>query len=147
MGTTPSVYIHITPLILSGIVGLVGQSNDSNHYSITLGCYNYPEVYRGTCPLWVSFHILFIFYHLSLIHYMHGPIIHLSKCISVSSYCKQVVRLPSTSEKHIWEHYTKSYTKTSIATSLKCLVMPQTYVNTLNQASLTPLEFNTQTYA
>ena len=26
--------------------------------------------------------------------------------------------------KNIWEHYTKSYTKTSIATSLRCLVVP-----------------------
>ena len=57
MGTALSVYIHTTPLIMSGIVDLVGQSNGLIpllHNSQMLQS----EANRGTCSHWVSVHIL-----------------------------------------------------------------------------------------
>ena len=57
MGTALGVYIHTTPLIMSGIVDLVGQSNGPIpllHNSQILQS----EANRGTCSHWVSVHIL-----------------------------------------------------------------------------------------
>ena len=146
MGTTLGVYIYTTPLIMSGIVDLVGQSNGPIpllHKSQMLQS----EANRETCSHWMSIHVLSVS-NISHSSTVGMAVLSISQCVSQCIHTgKQVVRPPSTLEKHIWEHYTKSYTKTSIATSLKCLVMPQTYINTSNQASLIPLEFNTQTYA
>ena len=146
MGTILGVYIHTTPLILSGIVDLVEQCNGPIpllHNSQMLQS----EANKGTCSHWVSVYILLVS-NISHSSTVGMALLSISQCVSQCVHTgKQVVRPPSTLEKHIWEHYTKSYTKTSIATSLKCLVMPQTYINTSNQASLIPLEFNTQTYA
>ena len=146
MGTTLGVYIHTTPLILSGIVDLVGQCNGPIsllHNSQMLQS----KANRETCLHWVSVHILSVS-NISHSSTMGMALLSISQCVSQCVHTgKQVVQSLSTLEKHIWEHYTKSYTKTSIATSLKCLVMPQTYINTSNQAYLIPLEFNTQTYA
>ena len=44
MGTIFSVYIHTTPLILNGIVDLVGSVTVQNHYSITPRCYNLRQI-------------------------------------------------------------------------------------------------------
>ena len=137
MGTILDVYIHTTPLILSEIVDLVGQCNGPIpllHNSQMLQS----KANRGTCSHWVSVHILLVS-NISHSSTVGVALLSISQCVSQCVHTgKQVVRPPSTLEKHIWEHYTKSYTKASIATSLKCLVMPQTYINTSNQASLTP---------
>ena len=57
MGTTLGVYIHTTPLIMSGIVDLVGQSNGPIPLLLNSQMLQ-SEANRGTCSHWVSVHIL-----------------------------------------------------------------------------------------
>ena len=57
MGTALSVYIHTTPLIMSGIVDLVGQSNGPIPLLLNSQMLQ-SEANRGTCSHWVSVHIL-----------------------------------------------------------------------------------------
>ena len=57
MGTALSVYIHTTPLIMSGIVDLVGQSNGPIPLLLNSQMLQ-TEANRGTCSHWVFVHIL-----------------------------------------------------------------------------------------